>query len=73
MHRHQVPSIRCTPREQWASARSRTHVSLPAGDGVAPEVSGKGQSLDRLKGRVIRREFPLKGADLDTFHDSGND
>ncbi|HYF35945.1 MAG TPA: hypothetical protein VD994_11685 [Prosthecobacter sp.] len=37
------------------------------GDRVAHEVTWKGQSLNALKGQVIRLEFMLKNADLYTF------
>ncbi|MDZ4289261.1 MAG: hypothetical protein U0984_14950 [Prosthecobacter sp.] len=37
------------------------------GDNVAHEVTWKDQSMDSLKGQVIRLEFMLKNADLYTF------
>ncbi len=42
---------------------------MPAftGDKVAHEVKWGGKSLDDLKGKIIRLEFLLKGADLCTF------
>ena len=42
------------------------------GDRVAHEWKWNGQSLDALKGRVIRLEFLLKDADLYTFRAGGD-
>lgn len=41
------------------------------GDNVAQEWKWNGQSLDQLKGKVIRLEFQLKDADLYTFRAGG--
>jgi hypothetical protein len=37
------------------------------GDNVSQEITWKGQTLDTLKGQVIRLEFQLKNADLYSF------